>query len=570
MARTKRKVNPLRPQPTAAPQAKEFQTAAYIRLSIEDSGKPGSDTIEGQRNLILAYIERQSDLRLVEVYCDNGHTGTNFKRPDFERMMEDVRRGKIDCIVVKDLSRFGRNYHETSNYLLRIFPFLGVRFVAVNDNFDTETAVETEYGLVMPLKNIINDTYSRDISRKISSAIETKERRGEFIGVYAPYGYSKSDDDRHKLTGTSWCLIRRPPRSYGRFLRSGCRAWAIRGSRGCSTGGVCRLQGYTCISADSQNRRNTGMLSGPHGISKRFCGMRSILDTWSRASVPMWRISRPYKQARKERNAPADEWRIFRNAHEPLIDEETFAAAQRITAENRREYEESLGKADDLKTPSLFRGLVFCGDCGKALVRRHVYNRRQDGRIYYYNYLCVTSVKKAGACTPKNLKETELVEVVEATIRCHLKAVAELERRSLQVWDEKTADRRMSIERQMAEEERCLSRNMTLLEGLYAQLVDGVIERDEYLSMKAHYQAEYLKAKERYDALKGEAQDLLYCGPANPMFEACRPFYQVESLAEDLIQALIAKITVYDGSRLDIQLVYQDEFLRVADFLEGV
>ena len=199
MARTKRKVNPLRPQPTTTPQAKEFQTAAYIRLSIEDSGKPGSDTIEGQKDLLLAYIERQADLRLVEVYCDNGRTGTNFNRPDFERMMEDVRRGRINCIVVKDLSRFGRNYHETSNYLLRIFPFLGVRFVAVNDYFDTETAVETERGLVMPLKNFINDTYSRDISRKISSAIETKERRGEFIGVYAPYGYSKSDDDRHKL-----------------------------------------------------------------------------------------------------------------------------------------------------------------------------------------------------------------------------------------------------------------------------------------------------------------------------------------------------------------------------------
>ena len=182
----------------------------------------------------------------------------------------------------------------------------------------------------------------------------------------------------------------------------------------------------------------------------------------------------------------------------------------------------------------------------------------------------MTSVKKAGACTPKNLKETKLVEVVEATIHCHLEAVAELERRSLQVWDEKTVARRMSIERQMAEEERRLSRNMTLLEGLYAQLVDGVIERDEYLSMKEHYQAEYLKAKERYDALNREAQDLLRCGPANPMFEACRPFYQVESLTEDLIQALITKITVYDGSRLDIQLVYQDEFLRVASFLEGV
>lgn len=113
--------------------------------------------------------------------------------------MTDIRIGKIDCIVVKDLSRFGRNYLEASNYLLRIFPFLGVRFVSVNDYFDTKTAMQTEYGLVMPLKNIINDTYSRDISRKVASAIVAKEQHGEFIGVFAPYGYQKSAEDRHRL-----------------------------------------------------------------------------------------------------------------------------------------------------------------------------------------------------------------------------------------------------------------------------------------------------------------------------------------------------------------------------------
>ena len=561
MARTKRKVNPLRPQPTTTPQAKEFQTAAYIRLSIEDSGKPGSDTIEGQKDLLLAYIERQADLRLVEVYCDNGRTGTNFNRPDFERMMEDVRRGRINCIVVKDLSRFGRNYHETSNYLLRIFPFLGVRFVAVNDYFDTETAVETERGLVMPLKNIINDTYSRDISRKISSAIETKERRGEVIGVYAPYGYSKSDDDRHKLV---------PNPETAPIIRE---IFTLR-LQGLGYTGIARL-------LNGRGVPSPGAYLYQCGISKQEKYRDAIWAAWNikeilRDEVYLGhliqgkRTNVAYKQARKERSAPSDEWRVFRNSHEPLIDEDTFAAAQRITAENRRTYEESLGKADDLKIPSLFRGRVFCGDCGKALVRRHVYNRRQDGRIYYYNYLCVTSVKKAGACTPKNLKESKLLEVLESTIRCHLDAVAELEQKVLQVWDEKTAARRMSLERQMAEEERYLSRNMTLLEGLYAQLVEGVIEREEYLSMKEHYQAEYLKAKERYDALNGEARELLDCGPANPMFAACRPFYQSETLTEDLIQALITKITVYDGNRLDIQLVYQDEFLKVASFLEGV
>ena len=561
MARTKRKVNPLQQPVTEAPQAKEFKTAAYIRLSIEDSGKPGSDTIEGQKDLLLAYIERQADLRLVEVYCDNGRTGTNFNRPDFERMMEDVRRGRINCIVVKDLSRFGRNYHETSNYLLRIFPFLGVRFVAVNDYFDTETAVETERGLVMPLKNIINDTYSRDISRKISTAIETKERRGEFIGVFAPYGYRKSDDDRHKLV---------PNPETAPIIRE---IFTLR-LQGLGYTGIARL-------LNGRGVPSPGAYLYQCGISKQEKYRDAIWAAWNikeilRDEVYLGhliqgkRTNVAYKQARKERSAPSDEWRVFRNAHEPLIDEDTFAAAQRITAENRRTYEESLGKADDLKIPSLFRGRVFCGDCGKALVRRHVYNRRQDGRIYYYNYLCVTSVKKAGACTPKNLKESKLLEVLESTIRCHLDAVAELEQKVLQVWDEKTAARRMSLERQMAEEERYLSRNMTLLEGLYAQLVEGVIEREEYLSMKEHYQKEYLKTKERYDALNNEAQDLLRCGPANPMFEACRPFYQVESLTEDLIQALITKITVYDGNRLDIQLVYQDEFLKVASFLEGV
>lgn len=561
MARTKRKVNPLMPPVTEAPQVKEFKTAAYIRLSIEDSGKPGSDTIEGQKNLILAYIERQTDLQLMEVYCDNGYTGTDFDRPDFERMMEDVRRGKINCVVVKDLSRFGRNYHETSNYLLRIFPFLGVRFVAVNDNFDTETAVETEYGLVMPLKNIINDTYSRDISRKISSAIETKERRGEFIGVFAPYGYRKSDDDRHKLV---------PNPETAPIIQEIF---------------VLRLQGmgYTGIARLLNGRGvpSPGAYLFQCGLSKRRQYRDAIWAAWNIKEILQnevylghliqgKRTNVAYKQVRKERNAPADEWRVFRNAHEPLIDEDTFAAVQRITAENRRTYEESLGKADDLKTPSLFHGLVYCGDCGKAMVRRHIYNRRQDGRVYYYSYLCVTSVKKAGACTPKNLKETKLTDIVEATIRCHLDAVAELEQRTHQAWDEKTAARRMTIDRQMAEEERRLSRNMTLLEGLYAQLVEGVIERDEYLSMKEHYQKEYLKTKERYDALNNEAQDLLRCGPANPMFEACRPFYQAEMLTEDLLQALIARITVYDNDRLDIELVYRDEFLKVASFLEEV
>ena len=202
MARTKRKINPVvndEPKTAAEAPEKVYRAAGYVRLSIEDSGKSHSDTVEGQKKIVTEYIEGQPDMALVEIYCDNGSTGTNFSRPQFDLMMEEVRKGSIDCIVVKDLSRFGRNYKETGNYLERIFPFLGVRFVAVNDSFDTLTADRNEYGFVIPLKNLMNEMYSRDISRKVSTALEAKERRGEFVGTNPPYGYSKSTDGSHRL-----------------------------------------------------------------------------------------------------------------------------------------------------------------------------------------------------------------------------------------------------------------------------------------------------------------------------------------------------------------------------------
>ncbi len=190
MARTKRKVNYVQPavEKAVAPQSRVYRAGGYIRLSVEDSGNPGADTIHAQRDYVLQYIENQPDMTYCGMYCDNGRTGTNFDRPEFERLMTDIREGRIDCVVVKDLSRFGRNYLETGNYLERIFPFLNVRFIAINDNFDTLTAERDANGYIVPLKNIINGAYSRDISRKSSSALATKQRKGEFIGSFAPYG----------------------------------------------------------------------------------------------------------------------------------------------------------------------------------------------------------------------------------------------------------------------------------------------------------------------------------------------------------------------------------------------
>ena len=169
-----------------------YSTAVYARLSVEDSKKADDrESIALQRYMLEKYVEAQADMRLCGVFCDNGETGTNFDRPEFERLMDGVRKRMIDCIVVKDLSRFGRNYIETGYYLEKIFPCLGVRFVAVNDGYDS---IKDKDGndLVVSLKNLVNDLYAKDISQKINTAFKTLRKNGEFLGSVPPYGYLRS------------------------------------------------------------------------------------------------------------------------------------------------------------------------------------------------------------------------------------------------------------------------------------------------------------------------------------------------------------------------------------------
>ena len=176
-----------------------YRTAVYIRLSAEENPSAGqTESLAMQRYMLEQYVAMQPDMQLYDVFCDNGKSGTNFHRPAFIHMMDQAEQGKIDCIVVKDLSRLGRNYIETGYYLEKVFPYFGIRFVAVNDRYDT-LKFEKKEELVYSLKNLINDWYARDISRKIGAALLVKQKKGEFIGAIAPYGYLKSTEDRHKL-----------------------------------------------------------------------------------------------------------------------------------------------------------------------------------------------------------------------------------------------------------------------------------------------------------------------------------------------------------------------------------
>ena len=198
MARTSRK-NMLSPQkrPLSEDKMRFWKSAFYVRLSVEDNGKD-SDSIENQIAILEKYVSMHPYLKKIALFVDNGYTGTDFLRPEFSRMMESVQRGEIDCIIVKDLSRLGRNYIETSAFVEKICPFYGIRFISVNDGYDT-AALTNDEQLSASLSNIVNDYYAKDISRKVSSALRTKMEQGDYIGNYAPYGYRKDPHNNNRL-----------------------------------------------------------------------------------------------------------------------------------------------------------------------------------------------------------------------------------------------------------------------------------------------------------------------------------------------------------------------------------
>lgn len=183
---------------------KTYKAAAYLRLSQEDgdlsvSEKSESNSISTQRELIRTFLAGRPDVVWETEFCDDGYSGANFDRPGFQAMMEEVRAGRIDCIVVKDLSRFGRDYIEAGRYLQKIFPMLGVRFLAVNDGYDSMASDNRANDFILPFRNLINDSYCRDISVKSRTNLDAKRRRGEFVGSFAVYGYLRSPEDRHRL-----------------------------------------------------------------------------------------------------------------------------------------------------------------------------------------------------------------------------------------------------------------------------------------------------------------------------------------------------------------------------------
>jgi DNA invertase Pin-like site-specific DNA recombinase len=305
MARKSRKIKAIQTTP-AITKAPTYNTALYVRLSVFETG----DSIVNQEELLRNYVKNHAELALKRAFADNGETGMSFDRPAWNDLMRECRQGNINCIVVKDLSRLGRNFIETGDYMERILPTLGVRLIAVNDHYDSLN-ISTNERLVSGLKNLINDIYARDISRKVCAVMHAKQKNGEFVGATACYGYLKDRHDNNKI-------VVNPETApvVQQIFR-----WK---AEGMGNGAICEILNAQGVPSPYKYKYQRGIMKNP-----KFNNSIWIPETVSK----MLRNTMYLGHMSQRKKSKRENWIIVKNTHEPIISQELFDAAEAVLAE---------------------------------------------------------------------------------------------------------------------------------------------------------------------------------------------------------------------------------------------
>lgn len=359
MARVSKKVTAQRKQEQRL-QSRIWKTAIYARLSnFESSGSNNNEeTLEVQIAYIQSYLEKQSDMKLVDIFADKGFTGTNFSRPEFERLLRALQEKSVDCIIVKDFSRLGRNFVETGQYLEQVFPLLGVRFVAINDNYDSQNQQNRE-GMLVPIKGMMNELYSKDLSRKVKSSFRAREKNGE-IYILPPFGYKRDEQNRGRLVldeEVSDVVLQM-------FL------WRKAGLKNGEIAKRLTEQGVPIV---FKRRCELGYLNNTKRVARIAWNSE---DVWKVLENPIYtgtmvynRIAYDSQYRRLTIDNPREEWRMVPDNHPAIITWELFDEVQAIMESSRLKHRESLerSKAVREKHPNHFAGILYCRHCGHKI-----------------------------------------------------------------------------------------------------------------------------------------------------------------------------------------------------------
>lgn len=536
---------------------KIYHAAIYLRLSQEDgdisvSDKNESNSISTQRDLIHAFMQKQPDILYETEFCDDGYTGTNFDRPGFNNMMTAVREKRVDCIIVKDLSRFGRDYIESGKYIQKIFPMLGIRFIAINDGYDSADTGNGSNDFVLPFKNLINDSYCRDISIKSRTNLEVKRRNGEFVSNFAVYGYMRSPDDKHKLVVDEEAAA--TVRNIFNWKQEGWNAQQI------------------------ANHLNKLHIPSPMEYKKK-CGQnfRTSFKTkttaqWSAVAVlrilknavytgvlEQGKTTTPNYKVKTRVVKDESKWARVENAHEAIISPAQFELVQTILGMDTCRAENN----DEIYP---FSGMIYCADCQSPLVHRAA---TSNGKKYHY-YVCSGNKRDKNSCTTHNIKCDLVEEVVLATVQAHISMAIDIDNAMSQVnsldWEQREVRK---INAQLAALELDIEKFSRIKMELYEDLKSGLITKDEYHSFKEDYDARIENIKlqvsnliSRRNAIQGGLTS------AQGWFAQFRKYENIDKLTRNTIVSLIERVEINDNKDIHVKFRHADQFAAALEYLE--
>lgn len=563
------------------PNSLLFRTATYARLSV-DSAVTESDSITSQQMLMRDFIRGRDEFFLVREYKDDGISGTRFDRQAFDSMLEEVRKGNINCIIVKDFSRFGRDHIEVGSYLEKIFPFLGVRFISVNDGYDSFDRDCADKKLAVILKNLVNEYIAKDTSVKVASSYVTKQENGEYDGGRAPYGYAFADERK-----TRFIVDERPAEVIRDIF-----TWTMQGDSALAI--VKRLTEKNINPPKAYQDTGEFFRQDKERCYWNEFTVNAILQNMAYAghmALHKWKESKA--DGISSCRLDEAEWKITKNTHEAIITEHDFILVQEIMRARKERYRNKNALNENIIRPeNLLKGKVFCGDCLVPASRMGTNYRKTIGKIRIYRYRCRTYREKGEKeCTSKSISEKELEAIVYQAVMIFIRQVECLDGIISRFHSEFFRKMQQSIEKEKSMVERAIRQGKNEKILLYREYSRRECDTESHAKFDARYdgieQARrdgcstsnkewFLKEKQKkengiryHEERKAQLEEKTVffeqlekeqTGWIKEILSYKDAVSDEKELTEQIASIFVDKIFLYDGKRVEIVLNFKDEY----------
>ena len=530
---------------------RRWRLGEYIRLSKEDlkKGKDDSNSVKNQRDLLNDFYQKHiEEFESVSEYVDDGHTGTDANREDFQRLLADVMSGKINCVVVKDLSRFARNYSDAGSLIDNLFVQMGVRFISLAENVDSFANPDSVSNIIVPITNVMNDNYCYQTSKKIRQVFDYKRRNGQYIGAFAPYGYIKHPKDKHKLivdpdAAETVKLI------FSLFLQ------------GTSKRAIALHLNEHGVPSPSAYKLLKGLPVSTRGYDEPMWGGRMIHailtnPTYTGDLAQGRSRVKSYKVHQIE-TVPREEWVEVAGTHEAIIDYETFDKVQALLKRDTRTSPEG-------RKVHLFSGFLKCADCGRAITRcvsknNHVY------------YACSTYKNRSRtACTMHSIKHERLEAAVLFGIQYQVHLAVSYSEAIARINSAPTKkSQSFRLDELIATKEKELAKITRYKQSLYQDWKDGEITQQDYRNMKADYERQVAALSDVLERLTAERAELANgVDNEHPALVAFMKYQNIDKLTREALIDLVDHIKVYENGNISVKCKFADEFRKIAEYIE--